>query len=478
MFKLLSVIFLFICLTTSRASFSAGVSPYLPLNMDSLVELEIQRLVSITQLPNLTKPYPIVPIVKALNEVKDSHPILYSRINQYIKRYKKKSAITSFSAELSQSSDSDRILANKRGIPLERSLQASISSFYQYNKYLIVNGGGTFVSGEGLIPHNSFISVGYEYAQLDIGYREHWLSPSPISASLLSTNAEPILSLTLSNITPITDWNIKYELSYGQMSKTDGISFQGGTTSGKPGMLSMHLSIQPFDWWTIGANRTFMFGGGERSISIRDVWNAFIDPVNSDNCGSGETGCANADEEIGNQIASVTNKFDLSLFDFPFSLYFNYEGEDTKEHQNYQLGNIAYTYGVFLPYITADTSLYFEYSDFHDAWYTHHLYRDGYRNEGNVMGHWWANNRDINDSVGGVISTLKFNIDLNNESHLQAIVKSIKLDPSTNIVYKTANELELQYKQVFMSGFIGLSVIHGKDSLGESYSRAAINYSW
>ena len=66
-----------------------GVSPYLPLKTDPLIELEIERLASISRMPILSKPFHIVTVVSYLNKIKDSHPQLYNRIFAYIKRYKK-----------------------------------------------------------------------------------------------------------------------------------------------------------------------------------------------------------------------------------------------------------------------------------------------------------------------------------------------------------------------------------------------------
>ena len=43
-----------------------------------------------------------------------------------------------------------------------------------------------------------------EYAQIDIGYRDHWLSPLTDSAMLLGTEAATMPSVTVSNYAPIS----------------------------------------------------------------------------------------------------------------------------------------------------------------------------------------------------------------------------------------------------------------------------------
>jgi len=455
-----------------------GVSPYLPLKTDPLIELEIERLAAISQMPILTKPYHIVTVVNYLKKIELSHPQLFHRITSYINRYKQQSAITHISTTLATSDNKNLTLANNRGIKMDDLSQSSVLGFHQFNKYVIANLGGTIVNGKTIIPTNTYLSLGYEYLQIDLGYREHWLSPMQESASLLSTNAEPALSITMSNVKPITSWNAKYEFSIGQLEEMSGINFQDTVSSGKPLIMSMHLSIQPLHWWTIGANRTFQFGGGNRSTGLSDIWKAIIDPVSADNCGSTGTECGADGEDVGNQIASLTNKFDFSFFEFPISFLYEYAGEDTKNFKNYQLGNLSQTFGIFTPYINKDISLYAEYTKFHTAWYVHHIYEEGYRNNGTVMGHWWGNNKELKDSSPGSSSLIRLNWDVSSKFHLQALLRTAVINSSDKEIYSRSKELELSLKQVYKNGFINYSLMVGNDIYGDSFYRAAFGYSW
>jgi hypothetical protein len=453
-----------------------GVSPYLPLKLDPLIELEIERLASISRMPILSKPYHIVTVVNYLNKIKDSHPQLYTRIFTYIKRYKKQSAITHLSTRLSTSNNKDSTVANNRGIALDDISQASASGFYQFNQYAIASLGGTIVNGERIVPHNSYLSFGYEYIQFDIGYREHWLSPLQESSMTLSSNAEPAASITMSNVTPITSWNAKYEFSLGMLEEMDGIHFDNSTSSGSPGFLTMQLSFQPFNWWTLGGVRTFMFAGGDRSMNISTIWKAIIDPVSGDNCGL-ESELQDCNKESGNQVAAINSKMDLNIYDIPFSILVEYGGEDTKDF-SYGLGNIGKTYGVFFPYINNDLSLYAEYSKFHTAWYVHHLYDEGYSNDGTVMGHWWGNNKELQDGSPGNASLIRINWDISSKYHLQTKLKSAAINSSEKNKYSRSKEVELSLTQVYKTGFINYSLMAGSDIYGESFYRATIGYSW
>jgi hypothetical protein len=282
-------------------SFAQGPSPYLPLQVDPLIELELNRLATLARLPILTKPYHAATVNRYLEKITHSHPTLYKRISAYLKRYKKEAAFTHASVQLNYSDTKEILLPNQRGQMADANYQASFSGFWQANQYLIINGGGRYYEDGEYIKTNSFISFGFDTLQIDVGYREHWLSPFQEGAVLLSTQAKPPLSVTFSNPTLITDFNIKYEMSIGILDEHDEIKFdrEEPSVSGEPALLTMHFSAQPTDWWTIGFNRTLMFGGDEK-VTLGDIWNAIIDPVNSDNCGGQGTDLQDCSKEFGN----------------------------------------------------------------------------------------------------------------------------------------------------------------------------------
>ncbi|WP_448548403.1 capsule assembly Wzi family protein [Thalassotalea fusca] len=466
----------FSLLILANKSNASGVSPYLPLKNDFLIELEMERLATIAQMPTLANPYHIVTVVKYLEKVKHTHPTLYKRINHYIKRYKRQGGITQLGVELGYSDNKTRTQANNRGVPLDSVITSNISAFYQINEYLLFSGGGTVSDGSKFIPHNTYMSFGTEYFQFDLGYREHWLSPMQESALTASTNAQPAPSITLSNVTPITDWNVKYEMSVGILEEMQGIHFNDTTSSGRPGFLTMHLSIQPFDWWTLGGTRTFMFAGGERSVSLSNLWKAIIDPVSGDNCG-GDSDLQDCAEENGNQIATVTSKFDFSIGSFPVSLLAEYGGEDTKNY-SYELGNVGWTMGLFLPYLTENISVYGEYTNFHTHWYVHHLYDEGYRNDMVTMGHWWGDVKALDDKSAGNAATARLNWHISPSFNMQLMVRSATVDSSATYQYERATEAELKLKQLYKTGFLNYGLNFGKDINGESYYRVSFGYNW
>ncbi|WP_191321776.1 capsule assembly Wzi family protein [Colwellia sp. C1TZA3] len=477
--KLFLPLLLFILTSTTLLAHANGVSPYLPLKTDPLFELELEKLSTVAKVPLLTKPYHAATIYRYLAKVKDSHPALYQRLKAYIKRYKKAQAVTHFSLQLNHSFKDDMLVANQRGLNVDDAYKITTSSFWQVNEHLILNAGGTFYDGE-VVPNNSYISFGWDVFQVDVGYREHWLSPTQEGALLLSTQAKPALNVTISNPALLTDWNIKYEVSIAILEKQNGIQFdrEKVPVSGKPALMSLHLSLQPLDWWTIGFNRTLMFAGDDGDISLKDVWNGISDPVNSDNCGGGGTTLQDCSQEFGNQQAAISNKFDITAFNFPLSLTYEYAGEDTKEHKNYQLGNIAQNFGLFIPYLTESLSLNVEYSKFHTEWYAHHIYGEGYANDQIQMGHWWGNLKATNDLASGTATSLRLDWQTQTFAQTTLLYRSATVDSSILADYQRSHEIELKFKKMVKNAFINLTLNFGEDTLGKKFIATSISYIW
>jgi len=478
LFKTLKLISLFCTFFYCNLSYSAGPSPYLPVKTDPIFELELERLSTVAKLPLLSKPYHAATINRYLKKIQNSHPILFRRISTYIKRYKKNTALTHLSAKLSYSKQANIIIPNQRGETTNNNLSLSFSSFWQPSKHLILNSGGSYQENE-FIPKNTFMSIGWDVFQIDLGYREHWLSPTQESALLISTQAKPIFNVTISNPKLLTSWKIKYEMSIGSLKKQENIKF-GDTpvTSGKPGFLTMHASMQPTDWWTVGVNRTFQFAGNNKSISISDVWQAIVDPVNSDNCGGHGTSLQDCSKEFGNQQASITNKFDLNWLKKDFSIYYEYAGEDTNNYKNYRLGNVAHNLGLFIPYLSDKTSLNIEYVYFEDAWYVHHIYGEGYSNDGVKMGHWWGNMKDPKDGSAGDAASIRYDWQTSPYSQLSILYRTARFNNSHYANYQRSHEMKIKFDHLVNNAFVGISFYFGKNAYGESFFKTSASYTW
>jgi len=388
MFRLFLALFLLSLVAPVSAK---GLSPYLPLNVSHEIEVQIEKVMALTDGAPLTKPYKVSDLITRLEQVKSRSPILYNRVKAYLKRFEQPVAGTHFAAKVAIANGSEQVIANERNIQNNSNYEVSVGGFAFVNPYFYGSVGMAYADEEGAIQTNSHIGFGYEYAQVEVGYREHWFSPFQDSAMLISTHAKSSPSITLSNATPITDWNIRYELFYSRLEEVEGIFFDGERYPGKPHYAGFHVSFTPLDFWTLGANRTLQFGGGKREVDFTDVIEAVFNPVGKDNRGDPN----DPSYEFGNQQASITSKWNFDIGTMPISIYAEIAGEDTVDNSNFKLGNQANSLGVYLPMVSDDIAVRYEFSKWKSAWYVHHLYQQGYTNDGQIMGHWGGSEREF-----------------------------------------------------------------------------------
>ncbi|MFL0801931.1 MAG: capsule assembly Wzi family protein [Agarilytica sp.] len=454
--------------------YAEGVSPYLPIGISPLLENEVERLASVSGIPNLTKPYSLATIFLYMEKIRDSHPRLYSRLNLSLKPHARRFALTHASASV-RVSDDEQAMPNAHGRRTNTHGYASVRGQWQMADWLALYlGAGTTSSKDATLEdshsaNGSTLSMGVEWAQLDIGYRDMWLSPFQGSAQLLSTNAEPMPSISLSNNLPIEflglRWNYLGFLS--QMSRQLVTYREGEAPSDKdkPLLAGFHLSVQPKPWWTLGASRVFQFGGGERPVSAGTLARAFVDPRGSDND-------ANVEEESGNQIAAVSSKINFDG-DIPFSFALELAGEDTSNNKSYQLGNTALTAGLYFPYFMSDAvSFAFEYSDWQDAWYTNNVYEKGYVNDGFVLGHWaMQTQRDLDIAVEGTSYFAKGQWQRSNDHVVIANVRTAKYLDTGVYDFDERWEVELDYVFPWRKRVVTIGAYFGKDDFGEEFSQ-------
>lgn len=373
---------LVILLAWSALTSAEGVTPYLPMNMSPIFENDIEKLAVLTNIPQLTKPYNVVTVLRHMKKIRSSHPALYRRLDKAMESYS--SGIALGHARLSfSSSDNDEPypLPNQMGSTTEQTWRLKAHGHWQESTWLGVY-AGIDTSNERTVPSGSVIALGTDWAQLDIGYKERWWSPFQGSAQMISTNAETLPSIGLSNNTPIelfgTTFN--YDVFVAQTSRQPVIYQGEWSDKNKPFFSGMHFSIQPTEWWSIGVNRMFQFGGGERETGIKDVLRAVVDPRGADNTGDD----LSQDEQTGNQIASIVNRMNFD----GFSIYMEYAGEDTSNNKAWQLGNTAINTGLFFPSLLNDkVSLTYEYSEWQESWYTHSIYQENLSHNQFILGH-------------------------------------------------------------------------------------------
>ncbi len=461
----------------SFSVYSKGVSPYLPIELSPIVENEVERLAVVAGIPNLTKPYSLATIFHYMEKIRENHPGLYSRLNASLKPYAKRFSLTHAKIGVGVSEDVHPI-PNQRGSTTDSHISGSFRGQWQMAKWfgLYVGGNVHEYESDKLDSINqlsgSSISLGTSWAQLDIGYKDIWLSPFQGSAQLLSTQAETLPSISLSNNLPIEFLNTRWNY-HGFLAQTSRQLVQHAdqqfSDDDKPLLAGLHISFQPIPWWTLGATRVFQFGGGERDVSLGTIARAFYDPRGSDND-------ASIEEESGNQIASVSSRmyFDGEM---PFAFSLELAGEDTSNNKDYQLGNTALTAGLYFPYFISDElSFTFEYSDWQNAWYNNNVYAEGYTNEGFVMGHWaMQTQRENGTTTEGTSYYTKLQWQRSNDHIITTTLRASEHVPTSQAAYEEGWEAQIDYVFPWRKRIVTVGVHAGKDNFGNDFN--LVNFS-
>jgi hypothetical protein len=443
-------------------AFASGVSPYLPLNLDPTIERQIERVLVLADKPVLKRPIAAATVLDALPVACKSEPLLCEQVRLYLARYMRDWSVTEAGLEASTSSGSDTTLPNRYGLTTTSSWEATARGFWQPSDYALLNVGVVAYQGE-VVPSGSFVSLGFNRAQLDVGYREHWLSPFTDSSMLISTQAATMPSVTLSNYTPLTRWGFSYEAFVASMSESNSISFEGGSESGRPRLAGIHVSMEPASGWALGFNRVLQYGGGERPGSFGDLIRAFFKPYQYDNALPG-------DQQFGNQLASISSTF-LFPGKVPFSIYFEYAGEDTLNGNNFLLGNQALSMGIHFPRLWRRFDVTYEASEWVNAWYVNGVYGDGLTNKGHVIGHWGGDMRQFNDDVGAQSHMLRVGWDAPSGGLLELRLSTLANESYSPVPYERAYDGTLRYSQPVGAFTVGAEVFAGRDVFGESFSR-------
>lgn len=457
-------------LSFSGQLLAKGLSPYLPLNLAPEVELQIQKLMAITGGAPLTKPYKATEIVSRLEEIKDHHPLMHRRLSAYLERYTQKIANTHRAIVLAAGKDHPRTLKNNRGVKHNTSVEISAAGHVFFNPWFYVAAGASYSDESGKAATNTHFGMGNEFVQLDLGFREHWFSPFQDSAMLLSTHGENAPSLTLSNSTGITDFNLRYEFFYSQFDEDTNINANGDVTLGKPRLTGMHVSFNPTEKLTLGLSKTFFYGGGNRDGGLDTGLQGLL------------SASSVADNDIDNLEqgygqSALTAKWNLGQ-ELPVSLYAEFAQYESDDLNNIDDSGNAISLGVFFPILFENMSFRYEVTDRDQGWYESAFYPNGVRNKGHVLGHWSADEFTVGISPGAQSHHILMDWELINDQLLAIKMSRQTIDDIPGTTLESTFQLNARYSVVTQWGFVGLEGTIGKDALGDSYNRLSAFYRW
>jgi len=462
---------------------ASGVSPYLPLKQNPQLEQLVEKLLVVGENAHMmSKPYKTSEVLRVLKSVEHSYPSLYQKLFNELALYKQTDAMTYAKATVAYGNE-PKSIPNQRGQKVDTYLKLEAGGFANFGKHFGVSVAG-IANEDNLIPTQSFFYFGYEYAQVDIGYREHWYSPFYDSAMILSTNAKTLPSISISNVKPITDFDIRYDLFYMKMKTDPAINSGkelGLKVPGKPHLAGVHLSFSPFDGLTLGANRLLQFGGGDRSVGLKDFAKAFFLPGGNDNVNAEETQKFGPNYEVGDQLASLSFDYKAAWFNQPFSFYGDVGLEDTLGGTR----NNSYNFGLYLPYLSENNSLRLENSRWQTEWYWSKLYSQGNTIDKQALGHWGGEQRYFQHYPSAESQSINWVWQYSSSQNIDTTFRRIETEMDSNGKigeasgpYSIGFELETRYTQQLKNGYWGIELYTGKTVFDDSFFRLGAFYGW
>jgi hypothetical protein len=454
-----------------------GVTPYLPLNLDPQIERQVERVLILADKPVMRRPIPAAVVLDALPKACEVDAVLCERVRRFLANYMHVSGVAFASYEVASASGSGdkTVLPNQHGASADSHYRAAAAGYLQPSDYALLSVGGVADEGHATAT-GSMLSAGFDWAQLDLGYRDHWWSPMTDSSMLISTEAPTMPSITLSNYRPLTRLGLQYELFVARMSHSNDIELTNGTlTRGYPKFGGLHLSFEPVSGWALGAQRIIVWGGGAAGgQSFKDILKAFFNPSKAQSTGFG----TQSQDVIGKQEGGVSSRF-IFPGRTPFAVYFEYAGNDTVQGHNYLLGKPDLSVGIDLPRV-GPFDLTFEASQWEPTWYVHHHtnvqtgYGDGITNDRLTIGHWFGDQRAFGDAVGGRSNMLCVGWEPPFGGRLEAEYRMLVNDSYYSAIpYRHENTGSLSYSYPWREYAVGVEVDAGRDVFGGSFTRVA-----
>jgi hypothetical protein len=464
--------FAYLCLMT-HVAMAAGVSAYLPLNLEPEMERQVERVLILADEPILKRPFSVALVQYALPKACEVDKSLCEKVRRYLQRYSRDYAVTHASATGSITHDgAGDVVPNEHGLRVNSHWELSGQAFVQPNDYVLASAGAIAYKGR-TVPTGSVLSAGFNWAQLDLGYRDHWFSPATDSNMLISTEAPTMPSVTLSNYEPLTRLGFQYEIFWARMSRTDRIAYHGQGTaalsSGNPKLFGAQFSIEPFSGWSLGVNRQLQYGGGGLPDSAHFLFNDFFHP-------------AGTNQTLGKQQASYISRFIVPA-KTPFAVYTQYAGQNTLDGGSYLLGESALTWGIDFPRIWHHFDLTYEFSEWQNAWYANNgVYLDGMTQYRLPTGQWGADQRVFNDGVGARSQMLRIGWEPPFGGYLEERVRTLvnqnyhyslpgTVFPVAPPGYRHYYDLTVRYSRPWKDLTLGGELDAGRDVFGKSFSR-------
>ncbi len=289
------------CVLIATDAAARGVSPYLPLHQSPEIERAIERLLILADVPVLKRPIAAATVFDALDKGCDRDALLCEQVKRYLSGYMHTAGIEHLSVDLGVGGGTPTVLPNQHGMDSDSSYEVSAGAFWQPSDHVLLN-GGVFAYDGDTTPTGTFASIGSEYMQVDIGYRDHWLSPMTDSAMMLSTQAPTMPTLSVSNYQPISRVGFQYEAFIGEMSESSHIAASGSGYTTRPAANLRRASVDRAASGLVARREPHHAVRRRRSARfVQRLAQRVLQPVDSNTTTN--------QAEFGNQVAAFTSRF-------------------------------------------------------------------------------------------------------------------------------------------------------------------------
>jgi len=316
---------------------------------------------------------------------------------------------------------------------------------------------------------DSYIAAIYGNWIFRAGAISQWWGPGWDSSLIMSNNARPLPSLSISRSnsdafeTPLLSWIGPWTFTT-QMAKLESDRYVPNAL-----LWSARSTIRPFSNLELGASWSIQWGGDGQPNSPKDFFKAL---ASQEECVNGEAECdPSLITKLGNQIAGFDLRWNERIFDTPVSFYAQVVGEDSA---NSLPTDKAYTYGIdtSLNIATIPVRIFVEYTETDVAcgsnpnslncYYEHGTYRTGYRYQGRTIGSTFDN--DANMVTVGIIGSTeemhhwsgKLRFGELNKDNLDVAFDSASIGNTVSKVAEDLVELELIYQRPVFRGMLSL----------------------
>jgi hypothetical protein len=252
----------------------------------------------------------------------------------------------------------------------------------------------------------SYAGVSLGNWMLSVSALDRWWGPGWQASLILGNNARPIPALMLER-NSTRAFNQKWLAWIGTWDLT---TFWGqlGDDAAVPdaNLFGLRINFRPLKSLEVGLSRTAQMCGDGRPCSLSTFFDML---VGNDNVGEGTT----PEEEPGNQLAGYDVRWSNTMTRQPFALYLQIIGEDLNgwrpSGEFPVIGGETWgawdKLGSYRFYVEwTDTICNWQPADEHkfNCAYNHHIYTDGYRYKGKVIGSPFDNDARVT-TLGGVL---------------------------------------------------------------------------